>query len=95
MLAGQAFAFYRILLRHNDRGFLAESAIGSYMKKVESDLKMQQLNAVKNQIFLPLSQRLYALPQEIKTDTHFAISPSQLADIEATFDEKPHGLRLL
>ncbi|MDD5215211.1 MAG: GTPase domain-containing protein [Methylococcales bacterium] len=75
--------------------FLTESAIGSYMKKVESDLKAQQFNAVKNQIFSPLSQRLYALPQEIKTDTHFAISPSQLADIEATFDEKPHGLRLL
>lgn len=75
--------------------FLTESAIGSYMKKVESELKMQQLDAVNMQIFMPLTQRLYVLPQEIKTDTHFAISPAQLADIEATFDEKPHGLRLL
>lgn len=74
---------------------LTESAIGSYMKAVEANLKTQQLEAVKTQIFMPFAQHLYDLPQQIKTDTHFAISPSQLADIEATFDEKPHGLRLL
>lgn len=75
--------------------FLTESAIGSYMKKVESDLKLQQFEAVKTQVFAPLSQRLQALTNDIKTDSHFAISPSQLAEIEASFDEKPHGLRLL
>lgn len=75
--------------------FLTESAIGGYMKTIELDLKTQQLEAVKIQLFDSLKQRLYDLPQQIKTDTHFAISPQQLAEIEATFDEKPHGLRLL
>lgn len=73
--------------------FLTESAVGGYMKKVEADLKAQQLEAVKTQIFAPLAQRLYVLPQQIKTETHFAISPEQLAAAEANFDEKPHGLR--
>lgn len=75
--------------------FLTESAIGGYMKKVESDLKTQQFEAVKTQVFAPLSTRLQTLIDDIKTDSHFAISPLQLAQIEATFDEKPHGLRLL
>lgn len=75
--------------------FLTESAIGSYMKKVESDLKTQQFEAVKMHVFTPLSQRLQALIDDIKTESHFAISPLQLEQIEATFEEKPHGLRLL
>ena len=75
--------------------FLTESAIGSYMKKVETDLKTRQLEAVKTQIFAPFSKRLHDLPNQLKTETHFAISPSQLADIETQFTEKPHGLRLL
>ena len=75
--------------------FLTESAIGSYMKKVEADLKTQQLKTVKTQVFAPLSLRLQTLIDDLKTDSHFAISPSQLAEIEATFDKKPHGLRLL
>ncbi len=74
---------------------LTESAIGNYMKKVETDLKTQQLEAVKVQLFAPLAQRLCHLPQQIKTETHFAISPEQLAAVEAKFDNKPHGLRLL
>ncbi len=74
---------------------LTESAIGSYMKKVETDLKAQQLTAVKEQIFEPLAQRLYALPQHLKTQTHFAISPEQLAEVETKLNEKPNGLRLL
>jgi GTPase SAR1 family protein len=73
--------------------FLTESAIGSYMKKVEADLKTQQFEAVKNQIFAPLSKRLYDLPNQIKTETAFAISPEHLADVETQFNEKPHGLR--
>jgi hypothetical protein len=75
--------------------FLTESAIGGYMKKIESDLKSRQLEAVKTQIFEPLSKRLYDLPNQLKTENHFAISPSQLADIENQFTKKPHGLRLL
>jgi hypothetical protein len=75
--------------------FLTESAIGGYMKKIESDLKSSQLEAVKTQIFAPLSKRLHDLPNQLKTENHFAISPSQLADIETKFTEKPHGLRLL
>ncbi len=74
---------------------LTESAIGNYMKKVEADLKTQQLAAVKKQIFAPLAHRLTALPKHLKTDTHFAISSEQLAVIETQFNEKPHGLRLL
>ena len=74
---------------------LTESAIGSYMEKVESDLKAQQLAAVKEHLFAQLSQRLHALPNLIKTETHFGISPEQLAAIETIFEEKPHGLRLL
>jgi GTPase SAR1 family protein len=74
---------------------LTESAIGNYMKKVEADLKIQQLAAVKTQIFKPFAQRLHALPNQIKTETHFAISPEQLAAVETKFNEKPHGLRLL
>jgi GTPase SAR1 family protein len=75
---------------------LTESAIGSYMRKVESDLKVRQLAAVKAQIFDPMSQRLRDLPQLINSDTHFAISPKQLLDAEAQLDGgKPHGLRLL
>jgi hypothetical protein len=63
------------------------------MKKVEADLKTQQFEAVKNQIFAPLSKRLYDLPNQIKTETAFAISPEHLADVETQFNEKPHGLR--
>ncbi|MCX7073467.1 MAG: 50S ribosome-binding GTPase [Methylococcales bacterium] len=74
---------------------LTESVIGSYMKKIETDLKAQQLAAVKLQVFTPLAQRLHALPQHLKTKTHFAISPEQLAIAETKFNEKPHGLRLL
>ena len=75
---------------------LTESAIGSYMRKVETDLKAQQLAAVRMQIFDPLAQRLRDLPQQINSDTHFAISPKQLLDAEAQLDGgKPHGLRLL
>ena len=73
--------------------FLTESAIGSYMKKVETDLKTQQFEAVKTQIFDVFSQRLNALPQQITKTTPY-ISPEQLAAVEATFNEKPHGLRL-
>ncbi len=74
---------------------LTESAIGSYMNKVESDLKAQQLASVKEHLFAQLAQRLHALPNHIKTETHFGISPEQLAAVETKFEEKPHGLRLL
>ncbi len=74
---------------------LTESVIGNYMTKVEADLKTQQFAAVKKQIFAPLARRLNALPQHLKTDTHFSISPEKLAAIETQFNEKPHGLRLL
>ncbi len=74
---------------------LTESAIGSYMKKVEEDLKIKQLESVKVQIFEQLRQRLYDLPKHIKTETHFAISSEQFAAIEANKAEKQHGLRLL
>ena len=75
---------------------LTESAIGNYMRKVEADLKAQQLAAVKVQIFDPMAQRLSKLPLQINSDAHFAISPKQLLDAEAQLDGgKPHGLRIL
>ena len=75
---------------------LTESAIGSYMRKVEADLKAQQLTAVKVQIFDPMAQRLRDLPLQINSNAHFAISPKQLLDAEAQLDGgKPHGLRIL
>ena len=67
---------------------LTESAIGSQMKKVEANLKIEQLAAVKMQIFAPLAQRLHALSHQIKTETHFAISPERLAEVEIKFNEK-------
>lgn len=75
--------------------FLTESAIGLHMKKIETDLKFKQRNAVKAQIFDLLAQQLHDLPKQLQSNSHFAISPEQLFAVESTFNEKPHGLRLL
>ena len=74
--------------------FLTESVIGSYMHRVASDLKQQQRVTVIAYIFQPLKQRLYNLPHTMEHEGCFNISPKQLEHIEATFNEKPHGLRL-
>ena len=75
---------------------LAESAIGSYMHKVEHELKQHQLNTVKQALFVEsIGQKLLALPEQLSTMTHFNISPDQLQAAEQQLTEKRHGLRLL
>jgi GTPase SAR1 family protein len=75
---------------------LAESAIGSYMHKVEYDLKQQQLLTVKTRLFSQcLQQRLYALPSLSQNPKRFNISASLCQQAEQQLKEKKHGLRLL
>jgi len=75
---------------------LAESAIGSYMHKVEAELKQHQLNTVKTALFEAcLKQRLYLLPQGVQSQTRFNISEQLLSQAEQALKEKKHGLRLL
>jgi GTPase SAR1 family protein len=75
---------------------LTESAIGSYMHKVEHELKQHQLNTVKQALFVEsIGQKLLALPEQLSTMTHFNISPDQLQAAEQQLTEKRHGLRLL
>ncbi len=75
---------------------LTESAIGSYMHKVEQELKQHQYNTVKQALFVEIiGQSLLALPEQLSTMTHFNISPDQLKAAEFQLTEKRHGLRLL
>lgn len=75
---------------------LAESAIGSYMHKVEAELKQHQLDTVKTGLFeTALKQRLYPLAQELRSLSRFNISEQQLSQAEQALKEKKHGLRIL
>ena len=75
---------------------LAESAIGSYMHKVEHDLKQHQLATVKQALFVDnIGLKLKALPEYLSTTGHFNISPDQLRAAELQLTDKRHGLRLL
>lgn len=75
---------------------LAESAIGSYMHKMEQELKRHQLNTVKRVLFVEIiRQKLLALPEQLSTMTHFNISSDRLQAAEQQLIEKRHGLRLL
>lgn len=75
---------------------LAESAIGSYMHRVEAELKQHQLNTVKNALFEAcLRGRLYALPQQSFAANRFDVSEQLLSQAEQALKEKKHGLRLL
>ncbi|NOQ16218.1 MAG: GTP-binding protein [Methyloprofundus sp.] len=75
--------------------FLAESAVGGYLHKAETQLKQQQLNAVQQQLLCAvLEQALRQLPEKMASTHYFNISAQQLADVEAQLKEKPHGLRL-
>jgi hypothetical protein len=75
---------------------LAESAIGSYMHKIEQELKHHQFKTVKQTLFVErIGQKLLALPKHLSTMTHFNISPEQLQAAEHQLTEKRHGLRLL
>jgi hypothetical protein len=75
---------------------LTESAIGSYMHKIENELKQQQFNTVKHTLFIDsLAKRLLALPEQLSTLTYFNISLASLSAAEQQLTDKRHGLRLL
>ncbi|RLA25052.1 MAG: GTP-binding protein [Gammaproteobacteria bacterium] len=76
--------------------YLAESAVGSYLHRAESELKQRQLNTVKELLFAQvIHQVLQQLPEKMAQSTHFNISAEQLAAAEAQLKIKPHGLRIL
>jgi GTPase SAR1 family protein len=75
---------------------LAESAIGSYMNRLEAELKKNQLATVKQALFVDIIRKtLLELPEQLSAPDHFNISPNQLQAVEAQLTEKRHGLRLL
>ncbi|MCQ8105703.1 GTPase domain-containing protein [Methylomonas sp. SURF-2] len=75
---------------------LAESAIGGYMGRVESELKQQQMRTVNARLFQAvLRERLYELPLGIQLSTRFNISEQQCRQAEQALHEKKNGLRIL
>ncbi len=75
---------------------LAESAVGSYMGRVEKELKQRQLAAVKQALFTDsMKKKLLELSGQLSSVTYFNISPEQLQQAESQLTEKRHGLRLL
>jgi GTPase SAR1 family protein len=75
---------------------LTESAMGSYMHKVEAELKQLQLATVKQSVFVQGFYNAVAnLPNKLTTKTNFNITPAQLQAAENQLKEKQHGLRLL
>lgn len=75
---------------------LAESALGSYMGRVEAELKQRQLAAVKQALFTDsMKLKLLELSGQLSSVTYFNISPEQLQQAESQLIEKRHGLRLL
>ena len=75
---------------------LAESALGSYMGRVETELKQRQLAAVKQALFIEsMKRKLLELSGQLSSATYFNISPEQLQQAESQLTEKRHGLRLL
>jgi GTPase SAR1 family protein len=75
---------------------LTESALGSYMKRVEKELKQNQLATVKQKLFVEsMKQKLMNLSSQLSSVTYFNISPEQLQQAESQLTERRHGLRLL
>ncbi|MBL6987003.1 MAG: 50S ribosome-binding GTPase [Methylobacter sp.] len=75
---------------------MAESAVGSYMHKVEAELKQNQFNTVKQALLIEsMRNKLLQLPEQLSMTNHFNISPEQLRKAEHQLTEKRHGLRLL
>ena len=75
---------------------LAESALGSYMGRVETELKQRQLDTVKQALFVgSMKQKLMELSGQLSSVTYFNISPEQLQQAESQLKEQRHGLRLL
>ncbi len=75
---------------------LAESAVGSYMHKLESELKQHQQETVMQQLFeQQLRHSLQQVLGRMPTTKRFNISQQQLDDAQQALKEKRHGLRLL
>jgi hypothetical protein len=74
---------------------LTESAIGSYMNKVELELKQQQLLTVKTQLFTHIVQQaLETLVDSISEQHRFAISTAQLQAAQQQLTKTRYGLQL-
>jgi GTPase SAR1 family protein len=74
---------------------LTEGAIGSYMDRVEADLKQKQLLTVKKQLFTDIMQQaFYQLPQYMPEHNRFAISVQQLQAAQQQRVETRYGLQL-
>ncbi len=74
---------------------LTESAIGSYMHRVEAELKQHQLHTVKSLLFeICLRDQLYRIPDKSNSAARFNISEEACDKAEQMLKEKKHGLRL-
>ncbi len=74
---------------------LTESAIGSFMNKMEAELKQNQLKTVKEDLFSAcLKQSLYTLPEKLSGKNQFNISTEMLEKAELQRKEKKHGIRI-
>ena len=75
---------------------LTESAIGSYINKVEAELKQKQLKTVKEELFMAhFQQALYKLPEKLSDSNRFNISQDLLKQAEQQRNEKKNGIRIL
>lgn len=75
---------------------MAEGAMGSYMQRVEAELRQQQLQTVEQQVFdAGLRRQLYALAQIEHLPQRFNISEAQYRGAEQALAEKKHGLRFI
>ena len=74
---------------------LTESAMGSYMTRVEAELKQKQLYTVKQDLFIDiLKKSLLNLPGKMNHQTRFNVSEQQLLKVQQQLTEKRHGLRI-
>lgn len=72
---------------------LTESALGSYMGRLEAQLKQDQLATVAQLLEQSLQAQLLTLPQQTSGQQSFQITPSQLQLVEQAFQDKRYGLR--
>ena len=74
---------------------LAESALGSYIGRLEMELKQKQLATVKQQLFIEsITVPMSRLPEQMEQKNRFNIPLDQVEQVEQQLKEKKHGLRL-
>ncbi len=74
---------------------LAESAIGSFISRLQAELKQKQLETVKQQLFIgSLIAMLSEMPGKMQQLAHFNIPEQQLQLMEKQLKEKRHGLQI-